>query len=233
MPSKRTLVASLAAGGLVIAGFAGATIADAGTKTASSSLIYCVDGKSDLFAFNKTKCPSGYTKVTMGSNSGSGQGAKGDKGDPGDPGAPGAAGAPGAKGDKGDPGAKGDPGDNALKVSRATMTLNADFTNGGSDSGISAPPGFVCKYLTISGAPAALPTVTELEFDNSGSVDPASGTDVRVRLAGGTPVVFPLPLANNLFTTPGATTRKFQVCGSGFTGSRTFTASVAVLSIVG
>lgn len=141
----------------------------------------------------------------------------------------------GTKGDtgpQGPQGPRGEDGDNALKVTRASITLNADFTNGGTDAGISAPAGYVCKYLTISGAPASSTSVTELEFDNSGSNE-VTGTDVRVRLANGTPVVFPLPLANNIVTTPGATTRRFQVCGSGFTGSKSFTASVAVLSIVG
>jgi len=140
--------------------------------------------------------------------------------------------AKGAKGDTGPQGPAGVDGDNTLKISRATVTLNADFTNTGTDAGIlNAPDGYVCKYLTITGAPASATNVTELEFDNA-STDEVVDTDVLVRTPTGVSLTYPLGTSNGI-TTPGATTRKFQVCGSGFTGTKTFTASVAVLSIVG
>jgi hypothetical protein len=159
------------------------------------------------------------------------QGPRGPAGPRGPQGVKGNTGATGLTGATGAQGPKGDPGDNTLKVSRASITLNADFTNTGSDAGINnIPLGYTCKYLTITGAPVAGgASLTELEFDNSSS-DDVTGTNVVVRTGTGQAIGY--PLASNQVTVPGSTTRKFQVCGSGFVQARTFPVSVAVLSIV-
>jgi hypothetical protein len=197
------VVAALAvvAAGVGVAGYASAT-AKAGPNVCRA--------KSDDSLHARSVCQSGEVPFSV-----AGKGAKGD---------------PGVQGPDGP---AGKDGDNAIKVTSSTITLNADFTNAGSEAGIDPakiPAGHVCRYLTISGLPAYSSTVSELEFDNSGSAD-VSGASVIVRNVGDAAGVNTLPKVPG--QTAGTATRKFEVCGKDFVQQRSFTVRASVLSIVG
>jgi hypothetical protein len=164
--------------------------------------------------------------------------AKGPKGDRGPAGPRGAQGTRGLQGVKGDTGATGQTGpagkdgDSALKVSRATVHIDADFTNADSDGNPDLALIFglgtteanaTCKYVTVNGAPAYLSSIQELAFNNSVGVPDAYGAQILV-----TPAAPAMPAVVN-----GSTTRKFQVCEKGLNLAESYDLSLSVLSIVG
>lgn len=206
MASKRTLIASLAAGGLVVAGFAGATIA---TAASSSPTVLCAPKNGGAVQY-KSKCGRNEVPVTV-------DGA-GEVGPAGPAGPQGPQGLQGLKGDKGDPGVqgpKGDPGDSRISLKKApTVTINANS------------PEWQLVTFDVGARYGTTDAITEVSGDNSaaGAIQlPGTTTFTNVGVkqvststtscSSATPAGVP---------TSGATVRKYCVQATSFQGSISF-----------
>lgn len=213
MPSKRTMIASMAAGGLVIAGFAGAGMAYAKSFNPATADTLCAKNSSGSL-YLKSHCSKNYTEVAL-PGGGSGQ--------PGQPGEKGEKGEKGDKGDKGDMGPQGPvgpqgpPGDSRLSLKNVpTVHLSANspewqLVSFNTGAGFRTPAAQMEIFGSNAGDGSLLiPGVTPAQFTQISVQQVATNTTT---CSATTPPGIP---------NPGATVRRYCVRQTGFTGNLQF-----------